>query len=321
MDNISLFKFSLDNPEEGQDKIYKKGNLFITEDPNKKNSLMQKNEKMIDLITTYENMANRFTGKQENDFINQIDLLLFDKNDRMNYTALSQFFMACDTNFNVLQKQKKEERKNNLRKLIKEYIKERHSVYKKHVYSNIVLQVVADNYSHKRHGSSGTNKIKSFLEDFGIMAADKNTNLYKDNFYLLTDKDGKKIFKQLLNERGIKLIWSKNKQGKMPDVFIQHNNNTYIIEHKHKKEAGGGQNSQNTEIVDFIKYTEKDISFITYMDGILFNDLASEDSKAKSKTTKNDIIRYLKKNKNNYFVNTKGFEKLLEEVVLKRPII
>ena len=141
MDNLSLFNYSLVNLEEHFDETYKKGKLFITVDPNEKNSLMVKNEKLIELITAYKVMMDRFIGNQEQEIIDQIDSLLFGGGDQMNYTAFSQYFLVCDTNFNMIQKQKPEERKKNLRYLIQEYIKNRHTIYLKHGYSNIVLQV------------------------------------------------------------------------------------------------------------------------------------------------------------------------------------
>lgn len=110
----------------------------------------------------------------------------------------------------------------------------------------------------------------------------------------------------------IKFEWSKSKQSKMPDCFIKKDSTIYIVEHKHKKGGGGGQYSQIVEMVDFLKYTERNISYVAFLDGILFNELIDAPINNKMSKAKNDIYEYLKKNKNNYFVNTAGFIKLLE---------
>jgi hypothetical protein len=81
------------------------------------------------------------------------------------------------------------------------------------------------------------------------------------------------------------------------------------------KEGGGGQSKQDTEIVDFIRYKEKNVSYVTYLDGVGFNRLiTSKDNKHRK--VKEDILEILSQNKDNYFVNTAGFEKFIDEVVL-----
>jgi hypothetical protein len=85
------------------------------------------------------------------------------------------------------------------------------------------------------------------------------------------------------------------------------------MENKHMKEAGGGQDKQMSEIINFISYQDKEVSYISFLDGVYFNLLSDETIKSgKPYEQRKAIYTYLKKNKTNYFVNTFGLEKLLK---------
>ena len=66
--------------------------------------------------------------------------------------------------------------------------------------------------------------------------------------------------------------------------------------------------------MDILKHSEKNIAYIAFLDGILFNELIYASGGNKMSKAKNDIYKYLKENKNNYFVNTAGFSKLLQSI-------
>lgn len=100
----------------------------------------------------------------------------------------------------------------------------------------------------------------------------------------------------------------------MPDAIFKFNNIIYIVEHKHLKEGGGGQDKQLLEIIDLIKYSEDGVRYISYLDGMYFNSLINPKSTVKINTVKNDIINNLTKCLNNFFVNTMGFEKILKDL-------
>lgn len=311
MNNIKLFEYSLENKEGLLDNP-KKSPLVITENSLKKNELMTANEKLIDLITTYATLTN-MTKKQKSGIIDKIDNLLFEK-DKMNYSAISQYFMVWNVSHSLLSSKPKKERKKYLKKLIKEYINDRHEIYKSHGYSNIVLQVLSDNYSHKRQGMTGLKKLETFITAAGIEKYNDTQKIKNGTFYLLPDKEGKSAFKHIIKQKKIKLKWSKDKQNKMPDAYIQKKDRIYIIEHKNKKESGGGQNSAHVEMIDFIKNSDKNISYVIFLDGELFNNFADNINTNKILKTKQDIYKYLKMNKLNYFLNTSGFKKLLESI-------
>ncbi len=313
MDNILLFEYSLKNREQIFDDANKKEIIVITKNAKDKNKIINSNERLIDLITTYHTLDGKLTKKQDDEIIREIDSILF-KIHHMNYTAFSQYLMVWDMPYSVLRAEKEQERKKLLRELLIKYIKDRHSMYSSHGYSNIVLQVLSDNYSHKRGGSTGANKIIMLVEREGFKRYKRSDDIKKDSFYLLPDKGEKKYFKDICNKRNIKFEWSKSKQGKMPDCYIQKGPNMYVVEHKHKKGGGGGQYGAIVEIVDLLKYTDKNVSYVAFLDGIMFNELIEASTDNKMSKAKKDIYKYLKKNKSNYFVNTAGFSKLLKGI-------
>lgn len=259
MDNIELFKYSLENEEKILDARNKKEEIVLTPTCETKNELMQKNERLINLITVYNTLNEKMTQQQEKEIIDEIDKILF-CGEKMNYSAFSQYFMVWNLSHSLLKNENVENRKLIIRELLKKYIVDRHKMYNSHGYSNIVLQVLSDNYSHKRKGMSGIKHLEIMFKKAGIEKYNGKQNIESGFFYLLPDKEGKKCFLHVLSHKKISLKWSKTKQGKMPDAYIQKTNHIFIVEHKYKKEQGGGQNSQNVELVDFIKNSDKNVS-------------------------------------------------------------
>lgn len=58
---------------------------------------------------------------------------------------------------------------------------------------------------------------------------------------------------------------------------------------------------------------------IVFLQGILFNELKDTTNENKLLKIKHDILKYFKKNKDNYFVNETGFQKLLTEIIQNKP--
>ncbi len=103
----------------------------------------------------------------------------------------------------------------------------------------------------------------------------------------------------------------------MPDFLIRHKDDIYIVEHKHMKESGGGQDKQINEIISFVGHSEnnKKIHYVSFLDGIYFNLFANKTlNKGKILDQLNNVKHNLKNNKQNYFVNTAGFKKLLKKM-------
>lgn len=103
----------------------------------------------------------------------------------------------------------------------------------------------------------------------------------------------------------------------MPDFLIRYKKDIFILEHKHKKEGGGGQNDQINEIISLISFKEKNknVHFISFLDGVYSNAFARQNLRdGKILTQVNNIKENLKHNKTNYFVNTAGFKEFLSKL-------
>jgi hypothetical protein len=209
-----------------------------------------------------------------------------------------------------------------IKNIVEKYIELRHNLYSSYGYTPTTLQVGKDAKAHKESGNLGIYKVSKILNKAGYKKANaeklENFVLQKGKLYIESDKKGKSLFKHLLDFYKIKFLWSKKKEQKMPDFLIKNSEDIFIVEHKHMKEGGGGQDKQINEVISFISFSEKNpkIHYISFLDGIYFNLFANKKylSKGKILNQLKNIKQNLRRNKQNYFVNTAGFKKLLKEL-------
>jgi len=319
--NTKLFDYSLQNPEPLIDNVYIKINeLIISSSRAKPNQLMKINQELLDNITAYRIAANQGNKKMQLNILKTIHSLM--QNKGLNFSEFASFWAVIDVSYSLYRLLPDTEQLKFLESAIKKYLEMRHEIYLDHGYSTTTLQVGKDAKAHKGNASLGIKKAASILTKNGYTQL---THLTLDSFnssdkiFLFTDKNGKKLFKNILKTSHIKFRWSSKSQNKMPDVLFKNSNNIYIVEHKHMKEIGGGQNKQVSEVIDFVGYSESSsispVHYVTFMDGLYFN-LFKQPSESNEKllTQKANIQTNLKANQNNYFVNTAGFHKLLKEI-------
>ena len=100
----------------------------------------------------------------------------------------------------------------------------------------------------------------------------------------------------------------------MPDFLIKDGDDIFIVEHKHMKEGGGGQDKQINEIISLIGFSENNVKihYVSFLDGMYFNLFTNEKHSKNGKLSNQlrNIKANLTRNKQNYFVNTAGFKKL-----------
>ncbi len=75
--------------------------------------------------------------------------------------------------------------------------------------------------------------------------------------YFQPDKGAKFLFKEFCNKFKIQYEFGKYHQEKEPDMVLKVNYHFFIIEAKHIKEAGGAQDKQIAELIEFIRYSEE----------------------------------------------------------------
>ena len=178
------------------------------------------------------------------------------------------------------------------------------------------LQAIYDSRASKKQGSSGQNKLISIAKHFGIseiksidMAGNINMHVFRIT---------KSSFPQI--KKMLKINFSFGHVGKVSDLFMKINKDYFIIEAKHVNEEGGAQSGQINELIDLIKLREanKFVHYVSFLDGQYANLLKYTGSLARSNKLINqfkEIKAILNANKNNYFVNTDGFVKIIEHYI------
>lgn len=312
LDNIELFNKCLENPVPNIDPIAHEAlnKVILPSQKDEYSELLSNNYELYELIQKYSNLNNKGDTSQNETLIKSIDSCL--KYEGMNLCPFSQYLMTHDLTYEIyLQKLNLEEKSF----IIDCYLKDRHQLYLNHDYSDIIFQVMNDNYSHKRKTVIGVEKLKKAFKENKIEHFNKEID--QQIFYILPDNGEKQLFKELLEKYHIRFNFAGTHQDKMPDAFIKYNNAFIIVEHKKMKSTGGGQDKQITEIIDFIKFDERGVYYISYLDGILFNQLIDPSIRQKIYRSKQDILRHLENNPYNYFVNEFGFNLLIKNIAMR----
>ena len=317
MNNYDYFDYSKNNPEELFDSYYTKGVLVIPKDSNTHNQLTLKHSRMIECITTFKYLTSKSYTKWDKiivDTVNEIVDIL-EKTPNINYSAFSQFFMVYNSTYSYFSKLNREDKFNFTYEMLVKYCAERHDIYLNHGYSNAILQVVSDNYSHKRNGKTSIEKVLSILSPYKLKRISSIHSTDKTNYYFLPDKGDRVLFEQFLKKFNLKMESREIEQNKLPDIVFNCNGQFYICELKTMKGCGGGQNKQIVEVAYFIKFSEDDSRFhyVAFLDGDYANTLMQENM-PKIVSQRNDISNALINNPSNYFVNTAGFKKLVRDI-------
>ncbi|PIR12816.1 hypothetical protein COV49_04230 [Candidatus Falkowbacteria bacterium CG11_big_fil_rev_8_21_14_0_20_39_10] len=319
IDNLKLFEYSLNNPEPIIDEFYlKSGDLIISKNPQKPTNLMLQNVDLLESISAYSFARKTKSSATARKALKKILKII--KNKNINYSEFVSFWSVVDISYSIFCKMSGREQLKILKNITEKYIDLRHGLYSTYGYTPTTLQASKDAKAHKESGNLGIYKVSKMLDSKGFKKA--NNALIKkfisgEKKYIESDKKGKKLFKDLLKYYNIDFKWSSKKENKMPDFLIRHKDDIYIIEHKHMKEGGGGQDKQINEIISFIGYSEnnKKIHYISFLDGIYFNLFANKTlNKGKILNQIINIENNLKNNKQNYFVNTAGFKELLKNL-------
>jgi len=315
--NIKYWEISLKNPEPAVDEYYIFDEIIVED-----KELIQKIERLRELIISYCVISdkNKETANKIIDEIHEIITSI----DKVQYTEFVAFWKALDMSFSIFKKLPNQ--KAILTELLKKYCLRRRKLYDKLGYSNITVQALYDSGTSRKKGTAGitkvlnlANKILNFKKDEHLKTIEEIKR--KSYGYFLPDKGDQRLFKLFCKKFKIVYQFGKDHQGKEPDVVLKINNHFFIIEAKHIKESGGAQDKQIVETIEFIKYSEnlKFIHYLSFMDGVYFNNFIWSSSKNNTKVSRQrgDIEKYLKNNPSNFFVNTAGLKKIFEDLSKK----
>ena len=319
MNNLGYFDFSCQNEDKIIDFSNPEGMLVISKTQEEKPTQLQKaNQRLIELIIAYKIIQENHASQKIIDQILLQVIELLDEINLINYTAFCVYFQVLKFSFSAYKEQKKtlslQERKEVIKEILDNYIKYRHNIYLSYGYNDQVLQIMSDCSSSRRNGKSGIIKIEEIIIPLGYEKIN-SLDIFKrkEKAYILPDKGGKKVFNQYLKENKVQFVFGKKRDNKYPDALIKIGEEIFIVEHKMTNGQGGSQNAEINEIISFIAEREKNnkIHYVSCLQGDFIKNLSGEELPLKNKFQYENIVRNLEKNKSNFFVNGKGFEKLM----------
>jgi len=311
-----VLRHSIGHPEPPLDPAYGREEIVISSDPLEPNKLMRANRRLLDLITTFGVAAQKEEHGLCDKCIEEICVLL--NTPRINNSEFTSFWETNDTSFSVFRKMSIVEKYEFLRELVNRYLARRHELYNAHGYTATTLQVKSDSFAHKRSGSLAKQKVCDLLVGAGFRRrADfaQTAALDEGEFSLPDDRGNARAYEAMMQSLGADNRWSKQ-LNKTPDFCFRSCGRLWIVEHKHMKELGGGQDKQIAELIALIEHEEsiKSISYVSFMDGILFNCIMSDSASGKVAKQRDRILKGTSTASRNYFTNTAGFVYLLSSL-------
>jgi hypothetical protein len=312
-ENTYYWKLSLENPEPILDDYYIFDNLIIKDE-----DLLEKSDKLRELIITYCVLLEKQQQDSETTEIiyNDIYQILASVNN-IQYHEFVAFWKVLDISYSVFNKLKKQ--KSILKEIIKKYCEKRRKYYDNLGYSNITIQALYDVGTSRKKGNAANIKlndlIKKIFNNPILIKRIDEIEIYPVAIFF-ADRGGKPLFQDFLKKYSIKYEFAESHQGKICDVVLKVMDHFFLIEAKHMKEEGGAQDKQVAEVIEFIKYNEKNekIHYITFMDGVYFNKFIGKIKSTKVGKQKSDIEKNLDINKGNFFVNTYGLIQLFKDI-------
>lgn len=304
MTNLELLKYCYENPEKFLDKNY----MFPEKDPQLSQYVAKTKSIKNKLIAIKEIIGKAGAGSTVDAVLADLSLEL---RKHANYSEFGAFVNACDSNIHEVSKHPQL-----LKTITLLYLQKRDL---NDIVPSEWIQAIIDKGASRKKGSVGEKKLADILSHKGYRQVHKMEDFMKgSHVFAKFTKNGDFSHKNIKKVFGIR-IGSKT-QNKKLDLFIKTTKNKiYLLEAKHLNVGGGEQDKQIKELIDILNLKSGDDSyhFISYLDGIHSNTLLNPENRGKTATRDNkvptqyrDILRRLKNNPRNYWINTAGFEKL-----------
>lgn len=295
--NLHYFEISKANPEKLLDDFY----IFDERKPDL-DKYIQNTKEIKNILTTIRMMES----KKENPVI--IDKYFSELQKIIgkysNCSEFGCFVNACD---NIIGGVKNEV--DVLKQISRRYFEKR--ILNENVPEEWT-QALLDNNSSRKKGKCGENKLIHILASSGIKEVGGWEDFLSANSCVL--RFSKKINLKSVRKNLMAKIKTK-KQNKTLDLIIKVKENIFICEAKHLNTSGGGQDKQISELIEIIGLRERQgIYYIAFLDGKYSNVLLGGDvSGDKINKQRQEIVKCLNKNPNNYWVNTAGFKALIKD--------
>jgi len=302
MDNIKLLQYCASHPENFLDHNY----MFVEKDA-RLDSYKKKTVEIKELLTAIKRIRTKKRARSvEEQIFGELQRKL---KKYANYSEFGCFINACDSNIN-----ENINDLNLLKKITYLYLEKRDLC---DITPSEWIQALIDKGSSRKKGQAGENKLIKILVKNNFIKVKTIEDFNKNNkcvakFSRSGDFSNKNI------KANFKISIGKNTQGKKLDIIIKNKKDIYFLEAKHLNTGGGEQSKQVLELIEIIK--EKPLAsyhLVAFLDGIHSNNILKFEGKIIRKQMKTkeeiqyvDIKKNLIKNKNNYWVNTAGLNKL-----------
>ncbi|HRO62359.1 hypothetical protein [Thermomonas sp.] len=317
--NSKLFSDCLRHPEPLVDPFYCSEQLIIPTAPEAgDNAISRLWREVRDRLTAADVALRDDDDSGFGRHVRELDALL--QNEGANFLEFTSFFPAQDVSYSSYRKLDLAERLEFLDTVMRRFIALRHRIYAAHGYTPVSVQVRRDFEKHKSGGASAKRKLEALFEKYGYVKAESLAR-FQDTprAYLHAEGTLYAECEAWLRSCGLRFQWRQNHQGKLPDAIFRNGDALKIVECKHMKETGGGQDKQLSELIDLIGHDEPDFSeagglqvaYVAFLDGVLFNALRSPRAR-KMRQQREAIERHLHAHPHNRFVNTWGFRQLLD---------
>jgi len=300
--NQYYFEISKNNPEPHLDQNY-----FVLEKYPELKFYISGIKEIKEILITIKKLQD---NKEDKNIIEKYFLKLFKvfQNNFSNCSELGCFVNACDTTRDLI--------KNDLesfKKITNLFIKKR--ILDDKVPENWV-QAIIDSNSSRKKGDFGEKKIINILNKLRYVEVKSWDDFNK--FKKCVARFSKDVFSTSSIRKNLNLKIKTKKQDKRLDLLIKNNKNIFLLEAKHLNTGGGEQDKQISELIEIVGLPREreGVFYISFLDGTYSNLLLGEirnNSKKKLKQRK-EIEKYLKKNKNNFWVNTAGLYDLLKNL-------
>ncbi|MFA7543981.1 MAG: hypothetical protein WCY84_06365 [Candidatus Cloacimonadaceae bacterium] len=329
--NLELLDFCLQRQELLADPHFSEMNtLIITSSKDESNTLLDAYNALNEYIVCYKRGLDDNIPQMQRDYLDKIVEVL--EHENINYAEFPSFWSALDTSYSLYQKEmSRVEKKNFVEQALKLYINKRYEAYRNHGMSPVVLQVSSDSYAHKRNSGFAKEKVERLLEAEGYEQYNENVNdigelcrgfNQQDAAFRVISSSNEPFYEAFLQEIQETSDFLSGRRAKAPDFVVKKGNSIYIIEHKHLKEGGGGQDKQMDELIEFIaqRPNNPNVHYVSYLDGFYFNIIIKKEleripnsprREAKPQSQLRNIRQNLANNGSNYFVNTAGFKELI----------
>ena len=176
------------------------------------------------------------------------------------------------------------------------------------------IQAVMDSHATRKQGTTGESKIKQLLHKQGYEEIDHLDKL--DNSPKCFGLCNKKNFDIPFIDNKFNTTFHKHQVGKKLDVLLKNQQHIFLLEAKHLNTlSGGAQSKSMSELLSFIKLNFPTVHLIAFLDGYGSNELLSNPMKPpKAIRQYNTICRTLQKRPQSFWLNTAGFELLLQDL-------